>query len=83
MLYKMLTGAFPYQSDSEEQYNLRMQNGDVQIESIEWTNLKPPKVLIDLIKGMLNTNMFHRFTAEKCIKSLDKWIDEMRDKIKE
>lgn len=44
--------------------------------------MKPPKVLVDLIKGMLDTNRFHRYTAEKCIKSLDKWIGEMREEIK-
>jgi hypothetical protein len=40
--------------------------------------LKPPKVLVDLLEGMLNTDISERYSAERCIKSLDKWIAEMR-----
>ena len=55
-----------------------MQSGDVQIESDEWNKLKASKVLIDLIHGMLETNKNKRYTAEQCIKCLDKWIGELR-----
>ncbi len=83
MIYKMLTGTFPYHSDSEEQLNLRMQSGDIQIESEDWTKkVKPSKTLNDLVRGMLETNVSKRYTAEQCIKSLDIWINELREQIK-
>ncbi len=44
--------------------------------------MKPSKVLIELIKGMLETNVSKRFTAQDCIKSLDIWISELRSQIK-
>lgn len=55
-----------------------MQSGDIFIETEEWNKLKAPKVLMDLIKGMLDTNVSKRYTAEQCIKSLENWINELR-----
>lgn len=55
-----------------------MQSGDIFIETKEWNEMKPSKVLIELIKGMLETNVSKRFTAQDCIKSLDIWINELR-----
>ena len=79
MLYKMLTGSSPYPNDIDEQQTLRMQSGDVQLQCEYWNKyLKPPKVLVDLLEGMLNTDISERYSAERCIKSLDKWIAEMR-----
>lgn len=64
MLYKMLTGTFPYQGDSEEEVNLRIQSGDIKIETDEWNRLKAPPVLNELIRKMLETKVDQRYTSE-------------------
>ena len=64
MLYKMLTGTFPYQGDSEEEVNLRIQSGDIKIETDEWNRLKAPPVLNELIRKMLETKIDQRYTSE-------------------
>jgi serine/threonine protein kinase len=64
MLYKMLTGTFPYQGDSEQEVNLRIQSGDIKIETEEWNKLKAPPVLQDLIRNMLESKVHERYTAD-------------------
>jgi calcium-dependent protein kinase len=66
MLYKMLTGSFPYVGDTDEILKQHIESGEVYY-GMEWKNLiarGKDTVLKSLLHGMLNTDVSERFTSK-------------------
>ncbi len=74
MLYKMLTGIFPFKGDNEEQILNNIKVGQVNFGSAEWNNFKSSQALNNLIRHMLNVDPKERASAKEALRELGVWI---------
>lgn len=83
MLYKMLTGNFPFKGDTDEQILNNIRVGQVNFALPEWKNLKRCPALDVLIRRMLTANPEVRITAKVALAELNVWLQEIEKREKE
>jgi serine/threonine protein kinase len=75
VLYVMLCGYTPFSEESQEKMFERIKLGDWKFDVEDWSHVSEEAK--DLIKHLMDTNVDHRYTAEKALKS--KWITGLTD----